>query len=71
MPVRGQLSFLLPQPEVNYMTGGPKDIYMFPRRDGILLGGTHEWGGESLEVDPVARERILREHAALFAGMRA
>jgi D-amino-acid oxidase len=26
-PVRGQLSFLLPQPEVDYMTAGPGDIY--------------------------------------------
>jgi D-amino-acid oxidase len=69
-PVRGQLSFLLPQPEVDYMTNGPDDIYMFPRRDGILLGGTHEWGESSLEIDPAARERVLKENGALFAGMR-
>jgi D-amino-acid oxidase len=66
IPIRGQLSFLLPQPEVDYMTSGPGDIYMFPRRDGILLGGTHERGESSPEADP----RILRENAALFAGMR-
>jgi D-amino-acid oxidase len=70
IPVRGQISFLLPQPEVDYMTSGPDDIYMFPRRDGVLLGGTHERGEARLEVDPVAKERILRENAALFAGMR-
>jgi D-amino-acid oxidase len=48
----------------------PDDIYMFPRRDGILLGGTHEWGESSLEIDPAARERVLKENGALFAGMR-
>lgn len=69
-PVRGQLSFLLPQPEVDYMTSGPGDIYMFPRRDGILLGGTHEQGNGSLDIDPAAKERILRENAALFATMK-
>lgn len=68
--MRGQLSFLLPQPEVDYMTAGPGDIYMFPRRDGILLGGTHDRGESSLEPDPAATQRILRENAALFAGMK-
>jgi len=70
IPIRGQLSFLLPQPEVDYMTVGPGDIYMFPRRDGILLGGSHDRGEWSLEPDAATSERILRENAALFAGMR-
>src|SRR6185503_15214406 len=35
-PVRGQLEILLPQPEIDYcyLSSG----YMFPRRDGIILG---------------------------------
>jgi len=70
IPVRGQLSFLLPQPEVDYMTIGPGGIYMFPRRDGILLGGTFERGESRLEPDAATTERILRENGALFAGMR-
>ncbi len=69
-PIRGQLTFLLPQPEIEYMTVGPDDIYMFPRRDGILLGGTHERGNASLDVDPATTERVLRENGELFAGMR-
>ena len=70
VPIRGQLSFLLPQPEVEYMTVGPGDIYMFPRHDGVLLGGSHERGVWSLEPDPATKDRILRESGALFAGMR-
>jgi D-amino-acid oxidase len=70
IPIRGQLSFLLPQPEVDYMTVGPGNIYMFPRRDGILLGGSHERGDWNLEPDPATTERVLRENGALFAGMR-
>jgi len=70
-PIRGQLSFLLPQPEIDYMTIGPGDIYMFPRRDGVLLGGTHERGVWDTQVDPAATDRILRENAAVFNAMRA
>jgi len=71
IPVRGQLSFLLPQPEVEYMTIGPGDIYMFPRRDGILLGGSHDGGVWDMQPDPAATDRILRENAALFNAMTA
>jgi D-amino-acid oxidase len=68
-PVRGQLTFLLPQPEVDYMviTGG---LYMFPRRDGILLGGTFEHGAWGLDVDEEVRRRMVAGHRALFEGMR-
>ena len=69
-PVKGQLVFLLPQPEVDYCTVGPGDIYMFPRHDGILLGGSFESGVESTENDAGTTGRILRENAALFAAMR-
>jgi glycine/D-amino acid oxidase-like deaminating enzyme len=70
IPIRGQLSFLLPQPEIEYMTVGPGDIYMFPRRDGVLLGGSHERGVWDTQVDPATTDRILRENAALFNAMR-
>jgi len=70
-PIKGQLVFLLPQPEVDYMTVGPDDIYMFPRHDGILLGGTHERGNWNLDPDQDATARILRENSALFTSMRA
>ena len=68
-PVKGQLTFLLPQPEVDYIviTDG---LYMFPRRDGILLGGTFEHGNWSLDVDEATRTRIVGGHRALFDGMR-
>ena len=69
-PIRGQLTFLLPQPEIEYMTVGPDDIYMFPRRDGILLGGSHERGNASLEIDPATTERVLRQNGQLFGAMR-
>lgn len=69
IPVRGQLSFLLPQPEVDYIVISD-GLYMFPRRDGILLGGTFEHGVWSLEPDEATRTRMLAGHRALFGGMR-
>jgi glycine/D-amino acid oxidase-like deaminating enzyme len=68
-PVKGQLTFLLPQSEVDYIviSGG---LYMFPRRDGILLGGTFERGVWEMDVNEEARQRILAGHRALFQGMR-
>jgi glycine/D-amino acid oxidase-like deaminating enzyme len=69
-PVRGQLTFLLPQPEVDYIVIKQGGYYMFPRRDGILLGGTFDHGNWSLEPDEGVRARILAGHRALFEGMR-
>ncbi len=71
IPIKGQLAFLLPQPEVDYMTLGPSGIYMFPRHDGILLGGSFERGVDNTEVVPETIARILRDNGALFGGMRA
>jgi D-amino-acid oxidase len=68
-PVKGQLTALLPQPEVDYamVTGG---LYMFPRRDGIMLGGTFEHGVETLDVNREAEQRIIAGHQRIFSGMR-
>jgi glycine/D-amino acid oxidase-like deaminating enzyme len=68
-PVRGQLVILLPQPDVNYAFTGSAG-YMFPRADGIILGGTFERDNWSLEPDPATTERILRSLQDLFLGFR-
>jgi D-amino-acid oxidase len=70
VPVKGQLTFLLPQPEIGYAILNGEN-YMFPRSDGILLGGTHETGVWSLEPDAAARERILASHREFFDDFRA
>jgi D-amino-acid oxidase len=67
IPIKGQLTYLLPQPEVNYIVLAD-ELYMFPRQDGIVLGGTHVRGDWSLEPDLVAKSRILAGHARVFSG---
>ncbi len=64
-PIKGQLSALLPQPEIDYIMGAPDDVYMIPRRDGIMLGGSHQRGEWSLEPDPAIARRIFDGHERL------
>lgn len=67
-PVRGQMEVLLPQPEIDYcyLSSG----YMFPRRDGIILGGT--WDRDDWSLTPKAKhtKRILEEHAEIMKGLK-
>lgn len=64
-PIKGQLVFLVPQPEVTYTTGS-----MMPRSDGIALGHVMQRGEWSLEVDQAAVRRVMESHIRLFGGMR-
>ena len=70
VPIKGQLTVLLPQPEVNYLALMEDDLYMFPRTDGILLGGTFEKGEWSLNVNEAAKARVLEAHAKFFSSFR-
>jgi glycine/D-amino acid oxidase-like deaminating enzyme len=70
VPLKGQLTVLLPQPEVDYATLAG-DFYMFSRSDGVLLGGTHEKGVATLDPNLEAKRRILDGHAKFFAALGA
>jgi len=63
-PVRGQLEILLPQPEIDYcyLSSG----YMFPRSDGIVLGGTFDHDDWSLDPDPQQAAEILESHIEIM-----
>ena len=68
-PVRGQLAVLIPQPEIQYAYGG-RAGYMFPRADGIVLGGTFEHGVGVAEPQPADIAEIVASHARMFGAMR-
>ncbi len=79
-PVKGQLTVLVPQAEVNYATFGAIPgsaaarsgfVHMMPRSDGVVLGGTTERGVWDLAPNEDARRRIVDGHIELFAAMRA
>jgi hypothetical protein len=55
---------------VNYITVMEDDLYMFPRTDGILLGGLFQVGESSLSVDEPTKARVLKGHADFFGSFR-
>ena len=67
-PVRGQIEVLLPQPEVDYayLSSG----YMFPRRDGIVLGGTWDHGDWSLTPNADQANQILEGHMEIMKSFK-
>jgi len=68
-PIRGQLAILEPQPEVRYAAQGSFG-YMFPRSDGILLGGTFERDVWDATAQPKDIAGIIADHKRFFAGFR-
>lgn len=69
IPARGQLEVLLPQPEIDYAYIGA--AHMFPRSDGIILGGTFDPDDWNLEVNPDHSKYILETHERIMKGLRS
>ena len=68
-PARGQLVILEPQPDIHYaITGGPG--YMFPRPDGVLLGGTFELDQWDATAQPETVARIVAAQKHFFESFR-
>ena len=66
IPMKGQLTLLQPQPEINYMITVPKKrLYMIPRSDGIVLGASQVRNNWSLDPDKAETARVLAGLAAL------
>ncbi|MFF7183229.1 FAD-dependent oxidoreductase [Streptomyces sp. NPDC008121] len=71
VPVKGQLTVLRPQEDIDYCyLDGQEFLYMFPRSDGIVLGGSHEAGVTTTDPDPRVTARIFNGHRKIINGMR-
>jgi glycine/D-amino acid oxidase-like deaminating enzyme len=79
VPMKGQLTVLVPQPEIDYsMTGAGRvngdlpggGLHMMPRSDGIVLGGTRERDVWTLEPNPDELKRVVEGHHEFFSAMR-
>jgi glycine/D-amino acid oxidase-like deaminating enzyme len=67
--MRGQIEVLLPQPELDYGYLA-NSLYMFPRADGVILGGTFEAGNWSMDADAATTTRIIEGNAQIAKGLR-
>jgi len=69
-PAKGQLVFMPPDPDVDYLTigGGSSLLYMFSRSDVLLLGGTFKIGDYSTHPEAEETRRIVAGHQRIFAG---
>ena len=78
VPLKGQLTILIPQSEITYATSGTGRVlppnagflHMMPRSDGIALGGTSIRDDWSTTVNEEERTRIVDAHVDLFDRMR-
>ena len=78
VPVKGQLSLLAPQPDVQYRVGGritgpdgdTSLVSMNPRSDGIVIGNLQERGSWSLEPLDDVRERNITAAMQFFDAMQ-
>ena len=65
---RGQLAILLPQPELRHAYVG-RAGYMFPRPDGVVLGGTFARGVEDPTPQTEDIAGILAAHRYYNEGV--
>jgi len=78
VPVKGQLSLLVPQPEVRYRVSARLDegegmttsVSMNPRSDGIVIGNLQERGSWSLDPSDDVRDRNIVAAMQFFNAMR-
>jgi D-amino-acid oxidase len=78
VPIKGQLTVVVPQPEVNYRASGRLPdapaggaaASINPRGDGIVVGNLQDGGNWSLEPDEDVRQRNMAAAIAYFSAMR-
>jgi hypothetical protein len=75
VPIKGQLTFMVPQAEVNYRVSARlpdgTNVGINPRSDGIVIGNSQEVGIASLEVNPDIRQRNVDAAIQFVSQMHA
>jgi D-amino-acid oxidase len=73
-PIKGQLTLLVPQPEVRYRVNGRTasggNASTNPRSDGVVIGNLQDRGNWSLEPDQDVRQRNMAAAIEFFNAMR-
>jgi D-amino-acid oxidase len=69
LPIAGQLSFLIPQPEINYRLSTPNG-YLIPRKDGLVLGGNAIKGSWDTTPTREQTEKVVAAIQGVMQNMR-
>ena len=74
VPIKGQLTALVAQPELHYRAGGRAasggNASMNPRSDGVIVGNLQDRGNWSLEPDPDVIQRNVQAAIDFFSLMK-
>jgi D-amino-acid oxidase len=65
-PIKGQLVFLKPQPNLKYLFSGKG--YVFPRADAVIVGGSHDHGVDDDKPDPTTCKNMVEIMKGIFDG---
>jgi D-amino-acid oxidase len=70
IPVRGQVGLLSPRDELPIYLDNEKPLYIVPRKDAIIVGGTYEERVESETTEPSTIQRIFNNAYEVFPELQ-
>ncbi|HEY6975295.1 MAG TPA: FAD-dependent oxidoreductase [Chitinophagaceae bacterium] len=70
IPVRGQVGLLSPRNQLPIYLDNEKPLYIVPRKDAIIVGGTYEERIEAETTEPSTIERILNNAYKVFPELK-
>lgn len=70
IPVRGQVGLLAPRNNLPIYLDNEKPLYIVPRKDAIIVGGTYEERVETETTEPATIERILNNAYKVFPELK-
>jgi len=70
IPVKGQVGLLAPKKDLPIYLDNEKLLYIVPRKDAIIVGGTYEERIETETTDPLVIERLLNNAYEVFPELK-
>ena len=70
MPVRGQVGLLSPANGLPIYLDNEKPLYIVPRKDAIIIGGTYEERVETETTEPATIEQLLNNAYEVFPELK-
>lgn len=70
IPVRGQVALLSPKKGLSIFLDNEKPVYIVPRKDAIIVGGTYEENIFTATTEPSTIERLLNNAYEVFSALK-